>query len=259
VNVPRNRFKAALSDPNAVQYGLWLGMASPVAAEIAASAGFDWLLIDGEHGPNDLRAAYPQLQAIAGYPVTSIVRPADHGPVLVKQYLDCGAQTLLVPMVESADQAAELVRLMRYPPRGVRGVATTRASRWGLVTDYWDQAADELALIVQVETVKGLESLEAITRVDGVDAVFIGPSDLAADLGYLGRPACEQVVKPVREALSAVRKVGKGAGVLAADLATAAEYRLAGANFIGLGVDVVLLARTAAALLHAVKTDSEKS
>jgi 4-hydroxy-2-oxoheptanedioate aldolase len=254
MKLERNRFKAALLDAETVQYGLWLSMASPIAAEIAAGAGFDWLLIDGEHGPNDPRSACQQIQAVGGYPVTPIIRPAEDSSVLMKQYLDIGAQTFLVPMVESAEQAAQLVRFMRYPPNGVRGVASTRASRWGQVSDYWHQAENELALVVQVESVAGLKNLEAIAQVEGVDAVFVGPSDLSADLGELGRPTSDRVVRTVRDALATIRGLGKGAGVLASGLDNANEYRLAGANFIGLGVDAILLARTASELLQSTRS-----
>lgn len=242
MDVPANRFKRRLSSAE-VQYGLWVSLADPVAAEVAAGSGLDWLLIDGEHAPNDLRTVLAQLQAVAAYPVTPIVRPVRGDPALIKQYLDLGAQTILAPMVESAAQARELAAALRYPPAGSRGVATARAARWGRVEGYWAQADDEMCLIVQIESRAGLEALPEIAAVAGVDALFVGPSDLAAALGHLGDPGHPTVVAAVSEAIGTIAAGGKAAGVLAPSAELAAAYTEAGATFVAVGVDTMLLAR----------------
>lgn len=247
-----NRFLHGLREGR-VQYGLWLSLADPVAAEIAAGAGFDWVLIDGEHAPNDLRTTLHQLQAVGGYPVSPIVRPVSGTPEAIKQLLDLGAPTLLVPMVESAEQAVALVHATRYPPRGGRGVATARASRWGRTPGYWADADDETGLVVQVESLAGVAAIDAIAAVDGVDAVFVGPSDLGAAMGHLGAAGHPDVVAAVVAALGAIVRAGKPAGVLTTDATLAATYRDAGATFIGLGVDTLLLARATSALLASVR------
>ena len=189
MQLPANPFKAALRDGRR-QIGLWLGLASPYSAELLAGAGFDWLLIDGEHAPNELNDVLLQLQAIAPYPSHPVVRAASNDPVRIKQLLDIGAQTLMLPMVQSAADAAQAVAATRYPPRGIRGVgsALARASRWNRVPDYLTRADSEICVLVQVETRRGLAELDAIATTDGVDGVFIGPADLAADMGHPGRP-----------------------------------------------------------------------
>lgn len=245
--MPRNEFKRRLVTGE-LQIGLWVSLADPTAAEIAAGAGFDWLLIDGEHAPNDLRTILHQLQAVAAYPVSPIVRPARGEAASIKQLLDLGAQTLLVPMVETPDQAEHLVRCVRYPPAGLRGVATARAARWGRVEGYWATADAETCLVVQIETPTGLANLDAIAAVDGVDAVFVGPSDLAAALGHLGAAGHRAVREVVVDAIGAIRRSGKAAGVLSVDPSTAREYVEAGVSFVGVGVDTLLLARATAAL-----------
>ncbi|MBC7209543.1 MAG: 2-keto-3-deoxy-L-rhamnonate aldolase, partial [Pseudomonas sp.] len=194
MDMPINTFKQRLRTGQA-QIGLWLGLADPYCAELAANAGFDWLLLDGEHAPNDLRGLLGQLQAVAPYPAQPIVRPVIGDTALIKQLLDIGAQTLLVPMVESAEQARQLVRAMRYPPHGVRGVgsALARASRWNSLPGYLDQADEQMCLLVQVENREGLANLDAICAVEGVDGVFIGPADLSADMGHRGNPGHPEV------------------------------------------------------------------
>jgi 4-hydroxy-2-oxoheptanedioate aldolase len=223
--------------------GLWLGLANPYAAEMAATAGFDWLLLDGEHSPNDLKGLLGQLQAIAPYASHPIVRPPVGDPVLIKQYLDIGVQTLLVPMVETADQAAGLVAAMRYPPRGIRGVGhvLARAAHWGQRADYLAQADDELCLLVQVETLQGLENLEVIATTEGVDGVFIGPADLSAAMGHLGNPGHPEVRSAIHDAISRVRAVGKVAGIVTVDEDEARGYLDAGCGFVGVGIDTLLL------------------
>ncbi len=254
MKTPVNKFKTALYDGQ-VQYGFWLALADPYCAEICAGAGFDWLLIDGEHAPNDLRSILAQLQTVAPYPVHPIVRPVEGTTAIIKQLLDIGAQTLLVPMVESGEQARELVAAAHYPPEGKRGVATAlvRAARWHRRTDYVHRANDEVCMLLQVESARGLENLESILAVDGVDGIFIGPADLAASLGYIGNTGHPDVKKAIDKALDTIRNAGKAAGILATDTALVSHYREQGAVFIAVGVDTLLLANGAASLATRVK------
>lgn len=249
MKMPRNAFKAKLAEPEA-QIGLWVGLADANAAEIAALAGFDWLLIDGEHGPNDLRTILAQLQAVNGYDVSPIVRPPHGDASTIKQLLDIGAQTLLIPMVNTAEQAEQLVAAARYPPRGIRGVGGARGARWGQIEGYWDAADDEVCLILQIESIEALDNLEAIAAVDGVDALFVGPSDLGAALGHLGNVGHPEVVGAVSEALARIRSAGKAAGVLALQPDVARDYLRAGASFVAVGVDTLLLSRAATQLAN---------
>lgn len=251
-----NSFKAALADGQR-QTGLWLGLADAYCAEICAGAGFDWLLIDGEHGPNDLRTILAQLQAVAPTPSHPVVRPVDGDPAKIKQLLDIGARSLLIPMVDTAEQASALVRATRYPPHGIRGVGTAlaRAAQWGRDSQYLSTANDDVCLLVQVESVRGLENLSAIAATDGVDGVFIGPADLAASMGHLGNPGHPEVVSTIEGALKTIVAHGKAPGILAADPKLARHYISLGALFVAVGVDTVLLSRTAASLAAAFKED----
>ncbi|AOK61823.1 4-hydroxy-2-oxo-heptane-1,7-dioate aldolase [Burkholderia ubonensis] len=246
MQMPSNPFKAALARGDA-QIGLWLGLTSPYSAEVVAGAGFDWLLIDGEHAPNTVPTILAQLQAIAPYPSHPVVRVPWNDPVIVKQVLDLGARSLLVPMVQSAAEARAAVAATRYPPEGIRGVgsALARASRWNRVGDYLPRANGEMAVLVQVETRAGLDAVDAIARVDGVDGVFIGPADLAADLGHLGNPGHPDVQAAIDHAIRAIKAAGKAPGILSADEAAARRYLEAGALFVAVGVDTTLLARSA--------------
>lgn len=255
MHMPENRFKRALVARD-FQVGIFLGLADPYCAEITAGAGFDWLLIDAEHGPNDLRTVLAQLQALAAYPVNAVVRTADHDPARIKQYLDAGVQSLLVPMVESAEQARALVRATRYPPAGIRGVGTAlaRAARWNGVEGYFARADEEMCLIVQVESRAGLDALDEIVGVDGVDAVFVGPSDLAASLGHLGNPGHPEVTAAVAGAIERIVAASRAAGVFSADPAAAERYRQAGAGFAAVGVDALLLRNAAVALAQRFKS-----
>lgn len=238
---PRNRFKARLSEGDP-QIGLWMGLANAYTAEICAGAGFDWLVVDGEHAPNDLQSMIGQLQALAAFPVSPVVRAPVGETWILKQLLDIGAQSLLVPMVESAAQARALVEAVRYPPRGKRGVgaALARASAFNRIGDYLTTADGEMCLIVQIESVAGLAALKEIAGVEGVDAVFIGPSDLAADMGYLGRPGAPAVKQAVRTAMATLRDLSCPAGLLTADQAFARECLEEGARFVAIGTDVTL-------------------
>nr|WP_175801485.1 4-hydroxy-2-oxoheptanedioate aldolase [Burkholderia anthina] len=261
----RNPFKHALAEGKP-QFGLWAALADPYVVELLATAGFDWLLIDNEHAPNDVRSTLAQLQAMAAYPTHPIVRPVRSDTALIKQFLDIGAQTLLLPMIDTVEQAREAVAATRYPPDGVRGVgsALARASRWNRVPDYLSSASDELCVLVQVETVTGLANLEAIANVDGVDGVFFGPADLSASMGFLGKPGEASVRAAIREGIRTVRQAGKAAGVLAPDHAFASEYLEAGATFVAVGTDTGLLSHAAAQLAtrykgeHAARPGGER-
>jgi 4-hydroxy-2-oxoheptanedioate aldolase len=237
------RWRAALAGERPVT-GMWVASGSPVCAEICAGAGLDWLLIDSEHAPNDLRSILAQLQAVAAYPVTPVVRPPVGEPVVIKQLLDLGVEVLLIPMVESAAQARALVAATRYPPEGIRGVgsALARASRWNRATGYLKQATSSVSLLVQVESRAGLDAIPDIAAVDGVDGIFLGPADLAAALGHLGEQSHPEVTSAVEDAIKAITAAGKPAGVNAFPVELADRYLTAGARFILVGADVTLLA-----------------
>ena len=251
---PVNEFKKALRSGEC-QFGLWVALANAYTAEICAGAGYDWLLIDGEHAPNDIRSIMAQLQAIDGSSSHAIVRPPVGETWMIKQILDIGAQTILVPMVESAGQARELVRAVQYAPQGVRGVgaALARASRFNRVSDYLQTAGNEICLLLQVESRLGLAVLDEICAVEGVDGVFVGPADLAADLGYIGRPGEQEVQRHIEAALQKIISHGKAAGILTADPVLARNYVSAGAAFVAIGTDVGLLAVGGTRLLEDFK------
>lgn len=244
MRTPVNAFKQALASPGA-QIGLWLGLADPYAAELCATAGFDWLLIDGEHGPNDLRSMLGALQAVAPYPAHPVLRIPHGDTALIKQVLEIGATTLLVPMVESAEQARALVAATRYPPRGVRGVGSglARSSRWGGHPRYLHEADDQICLLVQVETAAALAQLDAIAAVEGVAGVFIGPADLSASMGHLGRADHPEVRAAIDDGIARILAAGKAPGILAVDEALARGYIAAGARFVAVGVEATMLAR----------------
>lgn len=244
MDMPVNTFKLRLQSGEA-QIGLWLGLADSYCAELAANAGFDWLLIDGEHAPNDLRGMLGQLQAVAPYPSHPVIRPVIGDTALIKQVLDIGVQTLLVPMVESAEQARELVRAIHYPPNGVRGVgsALARASRWNSIPGYLDKADEQMCLLVQIENQEGLANLDAIAAVEGVDGVFIGPADLSASMGFRGNAGHPDVQAAIEDAIARIQKAGKAAGILSADQKLARRYIELGAAFVAVGVDTTVLMR----------------
>jgi 4-hydroxy-2-oxoheptanedioate aldolase len=243
MDMPPNAFKHAIRAGRA-QIGLWVSLASPYSIEIVAGSGFDWLLIDGEHSPNDPPLVLSQLQAAAPYPVSCIVRPAWNDKVLIKRYLDIGAQTFLVPYVQTAEEAEAAVAAVRFPTRGVRGVAgVTRASRYGRVADYARRAETEICMLLQIETRQGLDNLEAIAGTDGVDGVFIGPADLAAGLGHLGDVQHADVQAAIKDAIARIRACGKPAGILATDEASTRRYIEWGTTFTAVGLDAMVLAR----------------
>ncbi len=246
---PVNPFKTALAEGR-LQIGLWMALASPLTAEALGQCGFDWLVIDGEHAPNDIPLTAAQLQALSASPAAPVVRVPVGEAWVIKQVLDIGAQTVIVPMVESAEQAAMLARAMRYPPQGNRGVGASfaRAARFGTIPDYLATANDQVALIVQVESRAGLAALDAIAATEGVDGVFIGPSDLAADMGHLGNAGAPVVQQAIRDAFSRIRAAGKPAGILGTDEAAAKRYIEWGATFVAVGGDTAVLRAGAQAL-----------
>ncbi|WP_086480411.1 4-hydroxy-2-oxoheptanedioate aldolase [Oceanospirillum sanctuarii] len=256
---PTNTFKQALKQGDTAQIGLWLGLANSYTAELLAGAGFDWLLIDAEHAPNDLQTILGQLQAIAPYPSHPIVRPPWPDAVRIKQILDLGAQTILAPMVETGEQAADVVAATRYPPQGIRGVgsALARASGFNRMPEYLQTANDEICVLIQIETPKGVENLDAILTTEGVDGVFIGPSDLSASMGYIGNPGHPEVQKVIEESIAKIVAAGKAPGILIADQALAQRYIELGALFVGVGTDTGLLMKSSNDLAAKFKANIE--
>jgi 4-hydroxy-2-oxoheptanedioate aldolase len=254
MELPQNPFKRSLKTGKA-QIGLWSSLSSNYSVEAIAGAGLDWILLDTEHSPNDLESLLTQLQAAAAYPTHAVVRVPWNDMVTIKRVLDIGAQSLLVPYVCSAEEAAAAVSYTRYPPQGVRGVAgTTRATRFGRVKDYAKRAHEEICVLVQVETQQALDNVEAIAAVEGVDGVFIGPADLHASLGYTGEIANPKVVPLIEEALRRIRKTGKAPGILTTNEEQAKRQLGLGALFVAVGADVGILARGAEALAAKFKS-----
>ena len=249
MSVPINPFKQALKAGRR-QIGLWQSMASPYTAEICAGAGFDWLLFDGEHAPNDVPIMLSQLQAVEAYPVHAVGRPPYGEIPLIKQYLDIGFQTLLIPLVDTAEQAALMVRAMRYPPDGIRGVGagSARVARWNRVEGYFHDADEQMCLLVQAETKLALQNLDAIAATKGVDGVFIGPADLSAALGHRGNAGHPDVQAAIKEAFKRIIGAGKAAGILTSNEAWANDYLELGATFVAVGTDVGILAKQTTAL-----------
>lgn len=266
MKTPENFFKKALQQRQP-QIGLWLALADAYSAELCAGAGFDWLLIDGEHSPNDLRSILAQLQAIAPYPSHAIARvPVGHGHVgqaLIKQYLDLGVQTLLVPMVDTPEQAAAVVRSTRYPQQdgggGVRGMGGARASRWGRYPAYVREANAQVCVLVQAESREALANLEAIAAVEGVDGIFIGPADLSASLGHPGNPGHPEAQAAIDDAIARIVRAGRAAGIIAPDEALARRYLDMGATFVAVGLDTQLLVRATSALVAKFKPGAAPS
>ena len=249
MELPRNHFKHAIA-AGKQQIGLWSSLSSNYTVEVIAGAGFDWILLDTEHSPNDLESVLSQLQACAPYESHPIVRVAWNDAVLIKRYLDAGAQSLLIPFVQNADEARAAVAATRYPPQGIRGVAgATRATRFGRIQGYAKRAHEELCVLLQVETKEAVDNIEAICAVDSVDGVFIGPADLHASLGYTGETGNPAVVPMIEDAIRRIRKAGRAAGVLTSAEAEVRRYMAAGCNFTAVGADVGVLARGAEALL----------
>jgi 4-hydroxy-2-oxoheptanedioate aldolase len=251
--MPVNELKRALKHKR-VQVGCWLSLASHASAEICASAGFDWVLVDTEHSPTDVPQVHHQLHAIAAYPVSALVRAYWNDTVLIKRLLDLGVQSLLLPYVQNVEEARRAVSAVRYPPRGVRGVsANSRSNRFGRVKDYFKHADEEICLMLQVETRSALAQIEAIAAIDGVDVVFIGPQDLAADFGQLGNPGHPDVQAAMADAIKRIRATGKAPGILAFAEADAKKWIEQGALFVAVTSDQFLLARATESVVKAYK------
>jgi len=249
-----NAFKRAIAQGK-LQIGLWSSLCSNIAAEVISDSGFDWILLDTEHSPNEIPDLVTQLQAIQGGTATPIIRPAWNDAVMAKRALDIGAQTLLFPYVQNVEEAKRAVASTRYPPQGIRGVSiAARASRYGRVPGYLTKANDEMCVLVQVETRTALDQLEAIAKVDGVDGVFIGPSDLAASLGRLGNPQHADVQSAMQDAAKRLKAIGKPAGILTGNEDEARRYIEWGYLFVAVGADVGLLARNADVLAKKFKS-----
>jgi 4-hydroxy-2-oxoheptanedioate aldolase len=254
MDIPQNSFKRALK-AGKPQIGLWSTLSSNYGVEVIAGAGFDWILLDTEHSPTDLENLLTQLQAASSYPTHPVVRVPWNDMVTMKRVLDIGAQSLLIPYVSTAEEARAAVSYTRYPPAGVRGVAgTTRATRFGRIKDYARRAHEELCVLVQVETQKGLDNLEAIAAIEGVDGVFIGPADLHASLGHMGEIANPKIMPLIDEAIGRVRKAGKAPGILTPAEEHARRQLAAGALFVAVGNDIGILARGAEALAAKFKS-----
>ncbi|MEY2952059.1 MAG: 2,4-dihydroxyhept-2-ene,7-dioic acid aldolase [Pseudomonadota bacterium] len=243
MNLPPNRLKAALAG-HQLQMGLWTCLSSSYSTELLAGSGYDWLTLDMEHSPNDLATVLGQLQALGGYPVEPVLRLLRFDRDLVKQYLDMGVRTLVLPNVESADEARAIVQATRYPPDGVRGVSgLQRANRWGRISGYHASAPDQLCILAQIESAAGIANAGPIAAVEGIDGFFVGPSDLAASLGHMGQPQQKQVQAAIAQALAAATAAGKGCGILARNAVEAQAYHAMGYCMLGLGTDQGLLAK----------------
>lgn len=236
------------------QIGLWLSLCNPLAAEVVAHSGYDWVLIDMEHSPNDINSVMAQLQVFAAFESTAIIRPQWNDPVLVKRLLDIGAPGLLFPMIQSATEAEQAVAATRYPPRGIRGMGgTTRANAFGRISDYASRIEEETAVLVQIETRAALEQTEAIAAVDGVTGVFFGPADIAADIGVLGKPLDNAVWDLIMPQARKLIAKGIPVGTLVGDAAFAANLLKEGFSFVACGSDAGLLAKSADQLLETMR------
>lgn len=245
MNAPENKLKLALGSGK-TQFGCWFNLADTIGAEIVGRSGFDWVLIDAEHGPNSIKDIAIQLQALEGLPTSAVVRAPVGETWIIKQILDAGAQSLLIPMVETVEEARNLVAAVRYPPIGRRGVGAfvARAAQFGTLSNYLQSADEQICLIVQLETKTGLSALDDILKVEGIDSVFIGPADLAADMGYLGNPKADEVQKTILNALERISASGKAAGILSLDDQDTEVYLSSGARFVGVASDVLTLNKT---------------
>lgn len=254
MKLPVNPFKRAIK-AGQQQIGFWNSMASTTATELLSGSGFDWLLIDAEHAPNDVPGVLAQLQAMMENSTHPIVRIPQNDPIVIKRYLDIGTQTFLIPMVETVEQAQAAVAATRFAPEGVRGFAgATRATRFGRVAKYHHLAHEELCLLVQIETQQGLDNLEAIAAVPGIDGLFIGPGDLSADVGYLGDHGNPFIVELIEKTIGRIVATGKPAGILTGDETLARRYIAAGCTFTAVGIDTGLLARATEAIAKKFKS-----
>lgn len=256
MKVEANTFKRAIL-AGKPQLGIWSALCSNIVADILSTTDFDWALIDMEHSPNEMPNVLSQLQAYRNGAVSPVVRPPWNEPLSVKRLLDLGATSLLFPMIQNADEAKAAVRACRYPPRGIRGVSLSqRANRYGAVTDYIDKSEDELAILVQIETLSAMEKIDEITAVDGVDGVFFGPADLSADMGLLGQPGHEKVAEAIRKGAARVRAGGKPTGILVGDPKAAAAWVKEGITFVACGTDINLVAKGARSLRETVRREA---
>lgn len=245
MKVAQNGFKRALARAER-QIGLWSTLCNPTTAEIIGHAGFDWVLLDTEHSPNELPGLVAQLQAMQAGTAAPVVRPAWNDPVLIKRVLDIGAQSLLIPFVQNGEEAARAVAATRYPPDGIRGVSTgSRAAGYGRIREYVTTAGAEICVLVQIETRAAVEAIDEIVGTPGVDGVFVGPNDLAASLGFLGNPQNEEVQRTIGRVLEACQRAGKPAGYLTGNEVEARKWLDAGFTFVAVGTDNGLLARAA--------------
>ena len=241
MDLPKNHFKAALKQGRQ-QIGMWCTLAGGAYAEMLAACGYDWIVLDTEHAPLGLQDVHAMLQAMAPYPVSPIVRPGWNDPVEIKRLLDIGVQSLLIPYIQNVEEAKRAIAAVRYPPEGMRGVAgMTRASRYGLVPDYYRKAADEICLLLQIETQTALSEIEAIAALDGVDGIFVGPADLGASMGHLGNFGEPTVRRTVIDAIRRISAAGKPAGIVMLDPDMLAEAIDAGTLFTAIGIDSVVI------------------
>lgn len=254
MELPVNHFKRAILDGRQ-QIGFWNSMASTTATEILAGSGFDWLLLDAEHAPNNVPSILGQLQAMMEHATHPILRVPENDPIVIKRYLDIGVQSFLIPMVETVEEAEAAVAATRFPPDGIRGFAgASRASRYGRVKNYHHRAHDELCVLVQIETRKGLDNLEAIAAVPGIDGLFVGPGDLSSDLGYLGDQGNSYIVELIEKTIGRIVATGNRAGILTGDETLARRYMAAGCVFTAVGIDTGTLARTTEAIAAKYKS-----
>lgn len=252
MDMPVNKFKKAISC-NTLQLGIWSSLSDSISVEILANTGMDWILLDTEHAPNELPMVFRQLQAVDSGTAHPIVRPPWNDTVMIKRFLDAGAQTLLIPMVQNAEDAKRAVAATRYPPHGVRGyAAASRSSGYAQIGAYLDRYMDEMCVLVQIETKVALENIENIATVDGVDGIFIGPGDLSADLGYLGKPGHPEVLKIIDGAIARIKASGKPAGILTGDESLARHFIEEGCLFVAVGSDIGLLSKGAKTLAQSL-------
>ncbi len=233
-----NRFRQRLLNGENL-IGCWCGLANPLSTEVLGLAGFDWLLLDGEHAPNDISTFIPQLMALKGSPSAPIVRPPCNEPIIIKRLLDIGFYNLLIPFVETADEARQAVASTRYPPQGIRGVSVShRSNQYGTLADYNLTINDNISVLVQIETQQSVDNIDEIAAVDGVDGIFVGPGDLSAALGYLGQPNHPEVQKVIKYVFERAKAAGKPSGILAPVEADARRYIEWGASFVAVGSDL---------------------
>jgi len=259
MNEIENKFKTAIKAGHK-QYGIWNGIPHSYAAEILAGAGFDWVLVDAEHGPFDINQIVIQLQAMSRYPVTPIVRMPNADPVYVKTLMDAGVQSFIIPMIENGETAELMAKALKYPPEGFRGVGTAlaRAAQWNRVNNYFQLANDQMCLITQVESIKGVEALDDILAIKGVDVVFMGPADLAGTMGHLGNPGHPDVKALVNDCLKRIVDAGKVPGVLTSSKELIADYTEKGAKMIGVGLDTIILAKATKEIAEFYKPELKK-